>query len=98
MNDGRGTSARPIGRCRIRWTKTRSLQCPEERRQVGGLAGRQASAARVAVLEEDVLERLGAAVVQERLAAADPPQGRGIELALACLVGQADVVSPRRRG
>ena len=45
------------------------------------------------LLLKDLVERSGAAVVEEGVATADGPQGRGVELVVAHLVDQAHVVS-----
>ena len=53
---------------------------------------RKHQAPRMLFLLEDLLQRPGSAVVQERISAAHSPQRRRVELAIAHLVSQPDVV------
>src|SRR5438093_1466910 len=74
-----------------------SSEAPQEREQVAERTRGQVALELVPVPHEDVLQRGGAAVVEVRPALADAAQRRRVELALADLVAQADVVRPDRR-
>src|SRR5581483_7513522 len=54
----------------------------EERDQVGDFRGRELRLPRMAVLQEDVAERGGPAIVEERLALTDAAERRRVELRL----------------